>query len=402
MMAEAALPEIDLVSPENWQNTPALLGDMVRSSPLARLAQMGTLVVLSADGVEEVLKDPRMLASGTKPLESSGIFEGPLYDWWSRIVVQSNPPIHARLRGLLNRAFTPRRAEAMRPRVAQIARELLEKGRSSPSLDVTGRFAHEIPVRIISEMLGVPPNDYEIFGHWSDEIGMAFATVITPEARQRIEKALSNLNRYVAELIAVRRATPEDDLISALIEAEEAGDRLSQEELLAMVSNLIFAGHDTTKGLISVTMKLLSDHPEQLEALWADPDLIPNAVEEILRFEPIAMMTVRTAAEDLEVLGEPVKEGESVILAIPAANRDPAVFDAPDHFDVTRPIQKHLSFGQGAHFCLGASLARVEAQEALRSVVETGCRVEVIDPPPRWIPYATIRGFESLRVALRN
>jgi cytochrome P450 len=402
MMAEAALPEIDLVSPENWQNTPALLGDMVRSSPLARLAQMGTLVVLSADGVEEVLKDPRMLASGTKPLESSGIFEGPLYDWWSRIVVQSNPPIHARLRGLLNRAFTPRRAEAMRPRVAQIARELLEKGRSSPSLDVTGRFAHEIPVRIISEMLGVPPNDYEIFGHWSDEIGMAFATVITPEARQRIEKALSNLNRYVAELIAVRRATPEDDLISALIEAEEAGERLSQEELLAMVSNLIFAGHDTTKGLISVTMKLLSDHPEQLEALWADPDLIPNAVEEILRFEPIAMMTVRTAADDHEVLGEPVKAGESVILAIPAANRDPAAFDAPDHFDVTRPIQKHLSFGQGAHFCLGASLARVEAQEALRSVVETGCRVEVIDPPPRWIPYATIRGFESLRVALRN
>jgi cytochrome P450 len=401
-MAEAALPELDLISPENWQNTPALLGDMVRNSPLARLTHMGTLVVLSADGVEDVLKSPRMLASGTKPLESSGIFGGPLYDWWSRIVVQANPPIHGRLRGLLNRAFTPRRAEAMRPRVTQVARELLEKGRGSEGLDVKGSFAHEIPVRIISEMLGVPQNDHEIFGRWSDEIGMAFATQITPEARQRIEKALSNLNGYVAELIAVRRAAPEDDLISALIEAEEAGDRLSQEELLAMVSNLIFAGHDTTKGLISVTMKLLSDHPEQLEALWADPDLIPNAVEEILRFEPIAMMTVRTAAEDLEVLGEPVKAGDSVILAIPAANRDPAVFDAPDQFDVARPVQKHLSFGQGAHFCLGASLARVEAQEVLRSVVETRCRVEVIDPPPRWVPYATIRGFETLRVVLRN
>jgi cytochrome P450 len=401
-MTEVALPEIDLVSPENWQNAPELFGEMVRNGPLARLAHTGTLVVLSAQGVEDVLRDPRMLASGTKPLESLGIVDGPLYDWWSRIVVQSNPPVHPRLRGLLNRAFTPRRAEAMRPRVAEISQELLAEGRDNGSLDVTGRFAHEIPVRIISEMLGVPKNDHEIFGHWSDEIGMAFATVITPEARQRIEKALSNLNGYVENLIADRRAAPKDDLISALIEAEEAGDRLSQDELLAMVSNLIFAGHDTTKGLISVTMKLLSDHPEQLEALWADPDLIPNAVEEILRFEPIAMMTVRTASEDLEVLGEHVKIGESVILAIPAANRDPNVYDGPDHFDVTRPIEKHLSFGQGAHFCLGASLARVEAQEALRSVVQMGCRVEVIDPPPRWIPYATIRGFESLRVSLRN
>jgi cytochrome P450 len=401
-MTEVALPEIDLVSPENWQNAPELFGEMVRGAPLARLAHVGTLVVLSAKGVEDVLRDPRMLASGTKPLESSGIVDGPLYDWWSRIVVQSNPPVHPRLRGLLNRAFTPRRAEAMRPEVAKIAAELLAEGRDNGSLDVTGRFAHEIPVRIISEMLGVPKNDHEIFGHWSDEIGMAFATMITPEARQRIEKALSNLNGYVADLIADRRAAPKDDLISALIEAEEAGDRLNPDELLAMVSNLIFAGHDTTKGLISVTMKLLSDHPEQLEALWADPDLIPNAVEEILRFEPIAMMTVRTASEDLEVLGEPLKTGESVILAIPAANRDPRVFDAPERFDVTRQVQKHLSFGQGAHFCLGASLARVEAQEALRSVVQTGCRVEVIDPPPRWIPYATIRGFESLRVSLRN
>jgi cytochrome P450 len=303
---------------------------------------------------------------------------------------------------LLNRAFTPRRAEAMRPRVGEIAQELLAEGRDNGSLDVTGRFAHEIPVRIISEMLGVPKNDHEIFGRWSDEIGMAFATVITPEARQRIEKALSNLNGYVENLIADRRAAPRHDLISALIEAEEAGDRLSQDELLAMVSNLIFAGHDTTKGLISVTMKLLSDHPEQLEVLWADPDLIANAVEEVLRFEPIAMMTVRTASEDLEVLGEPLKSGESVILAIPAANRDPEVFDAPNRFDVTRLVQKHLSFGLGAHFCLGASLARVEAQEALRSVVQTGCRVEVIDPPARWVPYATIRGFEALRVSLRD
>lgn len=401
-MAKQALPEIDLACPENWQRLSALFGEEVRRSPLARLAQAGTLMVLSAHGLEEVLRDSRMLASGTRPLQSSGIFEGPLYEWWSRILVQSNPPMHTRLRGLLSRAFTPKRVEAMRPLVGQIALELLAEGRDNGCLDVTGRFAHDIPVRIISAMLGVPDGDHEVFGHWSNDIGMAFATVISPDSRKRIEEAISNLHGYVGALVKDRRAAPKNDLISALIEVEEAGDRLSEEEMLVMISNLIFAGHDTTKGLISVMMNLLSEHPEQLEALRADPDLIPNAIEEILRFEPIAAMTVRTAAEDLEILGEPVKSGDQVILVIPAANRDPEVFDAPERFDVTRPIQKNLSFGQGSHFCLGASLARLEGQEALRAVVELGCTVEVVNPPARWIPYATIRGFESLRVALRN
>ena len=151
-------------------------------------------MVLSAHGLEQVLRDPRMLASGTRPLQSSGIFKGPLYDWWSQILVQSNPPIHTRLRGLLNRAFTPKRAEAMRPLVAQIARELLAEGRDSGSLDVTGRFAHDIPVRIISAMLGVPEGDHEVFGQWSNDIGMAFASVITAESRQRIEDSPKRLS----------------------------------------------------------------------------------------------------------------------------------------------------------------------------------------------------------------
>ena len=249
-------------------------------------------------------------------------------------------------------------------------------------------------------MLGVPEGDHALFGRWSNDLGLAFSPFIAPESRERIETALLGLYDYVDRLVEERRAKPVDDLLGALIASEEAGDRLDDAELRAMVVNLLFAGHDTTKGLISIAIKLLCEHPDQFELLRADLELIPAAVEEVLRFEPPVAAIPRVAFDDVEVGGIKVAAGDYVALSLVAANRDPQVFSDPHRFDVTRGSRDHLSFGRGVHFCLGASLARVEAEEAIRAFVERSATPEIIDPPARWTPFAAIRRLEELRIKL--
>nr|MCQ3812276.1 cytochrome P450 [Acidimicrobiia bacterium] len=277
--------------------------------------------------------------------------------------------------------------------------ELLD-GFSGDTVDVVAEFAHELPIRVMGAMLGVPDGDHHRFATWTADLGLVFSSVHTPELLARLEGAIHGLNGYVAELIADRRAQPGDDLLTGLIAAEADGDVLSETELVAMVENLLFAGHDTTRSMLMIGVALLLSHPDQRAELTGDASLAGQAVDEILRYEAPVLGSGRDAAEPLDLFGVPVDAGETVTTMSLAANRDPAAFDDPDRFDITRPGGKLMSFGQGIHYCLGAALARLEGQVAFPMLLDRYPRIDLAEEP-EWVPYASIRRFEKLMVAIR-
>jgi cytochrome P450 len=277
-----------------------------------------------------------------------------------------DPPEHTRLRKLVARAFTSRRVEALRPRVASIVDELIDAllGQPQPADLVTG-FSLPLPARVICEMLGVPADDIEQFHGWSD-------TVMGDWQRDsdEIMTALVELYGYFGRLIGIKRARPADDLVSALIAAHDEADRLSEEELTVLGCTLLIGGHETTANQINLSLLVLLDHPAELAKLRADMGLIPGAVEELLRCVRLGgLAPARVTTEDVQLGGVTIPAGEEVIPLFATANRDATVFSNPDRFDVTRDAACHLSFGAGVHHCLGAQLARVELQEAFRGLI---------------------------------
>jgi cytochrome P450 len=277
-----------------------------------------------------------------------------------------DPPGHTRLRKLVASAFTARRVEALRPRVASIVNELIDAmaGRPQPA-DLVAGFSLPLPAQVICEMLGVPAEDLGQFHAWSDTI-MADWQRDTDE----IMTALAGLYGYFGALIETKRAQPADDLISGLISARDQDDRLSEQELTVMCCTLLIGGHETTANQINLSLLLLLDHPGQVATLRADPGLIPGAVEELLRCVRLGSLPpARVTREDVQIGRVVIPAGEQVIPLFGTANRDPLVFADPDRFDVTRDAASHLSFGAGVHHCLGAQLARVELQEAFRGLI---------------------------------
>jgi len=277
-----------------------------------------------------------------------------------------DPPEHTRLRKLVASAFTARRVEALRPRVASIVNELIDAmaGRPQPA-DLVGGFSLPLPAQVICEMLGVPAADLEQFHAWSD-------TIIGDWQRDsdEIMTALAALYGYFGTLIEIKRARPADDLMSALIAARDDADRLSEQELTVMCCTLLIGGHETTANQINLSLLLLLDHPGQVATLRADPGLIPAAVEELLRCTRLGgLPPARVTTEDVQLGGVTIPAGEQVMPLYSTANRDPSAFTDPDRLDVTRDAASHLSFGAGVHHCLGAQLARVELQEAFRGLI---------------------------------
>ncbi|MCY3578593.1 MAG: cytochrome P450 [bacterium] len=390
-----ALPVVDLTDPAFWSNPYPVLAEARNRHPLARGVD-GSLMTLSFEATETVLRDPRFLT--TDLLAPRGITEGPIAEWWGQVMFSANPPEHTRLRRLVSRAFTPRAVESLRPRVVEITKGLLD-GFSGTTVDMVAEFAHELPIRVMGAMLGVPDGDHHRFATWTADLGLVFSSVHTPELLTRLEAAIDGLNDYVAELIADRRTRSGDDLLSGLIAAEADGDVLSETELVAMVENLLFAGHDTTRSMLMIGVALLLSHPEQRAILTGDPDLAAQAVDEILRFEAPVLGSGRDAAEPLDLFGVPVAAGETVTTMSLAANRDPIAFDDPDLFDITRTGGKLMSFGQGIHYCLGAALARLEGQVAFSMLLDRYPRIELA-AEPEWVPYASIRRFDNLMVAI--
>jgi cytochrome P450 len=317
----------------------------------------------------------------------------------ARHMLNRDPPDHTRLRALVQQAFSPRLVEGMRGRIETLADELLDRVKRRGRMDLIADYALPIPTTVIAEMLGVPIADRHKFHRWSS------AMLSSNASRFGLLRAMPSawlFMRYIRKLIEHRRANLRDDLISALITAKDSGDCLSDDELLAMILLLIVAGHETTVNLIASGMLALLERPDQLERLRSDPGLIKPAIEELLRFTaPVETSTERFAREDVELAGVKIAKGDLVLAAIASANRDESQFTNPDTLDITREPNKHLAFGQGIHFCLGASLARLEGQTAINTLLARTRELQLtVDRSTlRWRSGLVLRGLIALPVS---
>jgi cytochrome P450 len=315
-------------------------------------------------------------------------------------MLNSDPPDHERLRKLVNKAFTARRVERLRPRITAIAAGLLDDmsaQRDRPEVDLLASFAFPLPITVICELLGVPAADRDDFRTWS-------ATIVSDTSAPEVFQAHATaMLRYFTALLAAKRDEPRDDVLSALIAARDEGDRLSENELLSMAFLLLVAGHETTVNLIASGLLALLLNPAELARLRADPALIGGAVEELLRYvNPVNNATFRCATEPVEIGGVRISRGDPVLVALSGANRDPARFGDPDRLDLGRDGAGHLAFGHGIHYCLGAPLARLEAEIAFSGLLARFGSIRLAVPATslRWRPSTLIHGLESLPVRL--
>ncbi len=314
-----------------------------------------------------------------------------------RSMLYRDPPDHTRLRSLVSRAFTPNAVGALRPRVEKIADDLLDRLHGADSFDVIDAIAYPLPVSVICEMLGVPREDRGPFREWSNDASLSIEPLLDDRRVARSMDTLTRLREYFSDLAERRRADPGDDLISVLTQIEDEGDSLSHEELQLMLVLLLVAGNETTRNLVGNGLFALLRNPEQLDRLKRDPELIGAAVEELLRYDSPVQIDGRSVREDTEVAGVPMERGQYLMLLLGAANRDPEVFDDPDALDVSRERNPHLGFGRGIHYCLGAPLARMEAEIILGNLIERFPNVRLAGTPSRR-RQIVLRGLSSLPV----
>ncbi|MEA2591507.1 MAG: hypothetical protein QOD62_1338 [Actinomycetota bacterium] len=316
----------------------------------------------------------------------------------SRWMLFRDPPDHTRLRGLVSKAFTPRALEAVRPRVVEIVNGLIDDVARRDEVDLIAELALPLPVTVISELLGLPIEDQAQAREWAEAIAQVLDPIVTEEQATRADRAVKELAAYIGRVVARRRREPGPDLLSRLIQAEDGGAHLSEAELISTVGLLFGAGHETTRNLIGNGMLALLRHPGELQRLRDDPSLIRSAVEELLRYDSPVQIAGRGARADVVIGGEHIAAGEPMMLLVGAANRDPARFPDPDRLDVRRPDVKMLSFGGGIHFCLGAMLARTEAQIAIGTLLSRVPHLELATDHLEWRPHITLRGLSSLPV----
>jgi hypothetical protein len=357
-------------------------------------------VLTRYEDVVAVLRDPRFIKEPLAALVAArfGVAVPPGV---GVSMLDRDPPDHTRLRSLVSKAFTPRVVEGLRPRIQEIVDSLITRAEAAGSMDLIDEFAYPLPVNVICEMLGVPVEDHERFKGWSLDIARGLDSILLPpesEVPRRSGAARHAMGDYFRGLVAEHRASPRGDLLSALIAAEEAGDKLSEDELLATCILLLIAGHETTVNLIGNGTLALLRHPGELRRLRETPGLIASAVEELLRYDGPVQRTARIPSTDVTIGGRTIGKGEMVMPFIGAADRDPAQFTDPDRLDLARTDNRHIAFGWGMHFCLGAPLARVEGQIAIDALVRRLPKLELVTDEPEYRQSLTLRGLKTLPV----
>ncbi|WP_405407375.1 cytochrome P450 [Streptomyces decoyicus] len=405
----ATLPSLqDLLDPRHQADPYPLYARWRTRTPIARIDDQ--LMVLSRyEDCAAVLRDgrfghaeaddPRFTGERVRPASKV------LVDDNGRPVrgfLSLNPPDHTRMRGLVSQAFTRRRVDRLAPRIEELATELFTGLESAEGpVDLIEDLASPLPVAVISELLGVPTADRHRMLKWSHAVARALVPdfLLPPGAAQEEAQAWREFTDYLRELAAERRRAPGDDLLSALVAVHDDGDALSENELLATCTLLLIAGHETTVNLIGNGTLALLRHPDQLARLRSDPDLIEPGVEELLRYDSPVQLIARFALQDADVAEVPVTRGTTLLLLAGAANRDPDAYDHPDRLDVGRTSLRHLSFGHGIHFCLGAPLARLETQIVLRMLLRRAPDVQLAGEP-RWKDHITLRGLSRLPLSL--
>jgi cytochrome P450 len=333
----------------------------------------------------------------------------PFFQAVSSWMLMIDPPDHTRLRGLVNEAFTPRVVENMRALIQDLVNNMLSAKKEQGRMDILTDLANPLPATVIAEMLGVPATDQRQFKEWSDDIAVALSGIDTGGTKEELfalyelaQKSLLALSAYFKERVVELRLRPRENLLSAMAQAEEQGDRLTEHELFANCVLLMIAGHETTTNLIGNGILALLQNPGQREALSSNPDLIGSAVEELLRYDSPVQKMGRIALADIQIAGKQIEKGQLVCFSFAAGNRDPEQFEFPEQLDITRKPNRHLAFGHGLHYCVGAALARLEGQIAVNSVLRSLPGLELATDNLEWYRNFTLRGLKSLPVTFQE
>ncbi|MEA2452804.1 MAG: pimeloyl-[acyl-carrier protein] synthase [Actinomycetota bacterium] len=393
----------DPLAPETLSDPYPLYARLRDEAPVQR-TPTGVWLVLGYDPAVQILRDhARFSVDHRNRHDTPELIEklGPTASdrGMENVMLFKDPPDHTRLRGLVNKAFTPRIVESMRRRIVEITNELIDDIEPRGEMDVIEDFAYPLPVTVIAEMLGIPEADRHEFKRWSRQVAPILDPIISEEVFFQVAEAGLALAVYFDEIVAKRRIDPQDDLITELIRAEDEGDRLTPEELRATLILLLVAGHETTMNLIGNGLLALLRNPSEAERLRSNPALAKTATDELLRYDGSVHLTARTAVEDAEVGGEKIAKGEMAIVILGAANRDPAQFSDPDRLDIGRDPNRHLAFSAGGHFCVGATLARAEGQVAFETLLRRLPGLRLADPDPPYRATITLRGLKALPVS---
>jgi pimeloyl-[acyl-carrier protein] synthase len=373
----------------------------MRETDPVHLSPLGLWVLTRYDDCVTSLRDPRFGRDGFEAILAAQYGEESETGRLPRSMLFRDPPDHTRLRALVNRAFTPRVIEGMRGQIQGVVDRLLDRVERRGHMDVIADLAYPLPVTVICDMLGVPEGDHEQMKEWSSDIIRSLDAIGIPSDDSVVERGRvgrRGIAEYFRALLPERRRQPRADLLSSLIAVEERGDRLTEGELLATCVLLFIAGHETTVNLIGNGLLALLRHPGELERLRAEPGLIGSAVEELLRFDSPVQRTARITNAEVVVGGKTLPAGAFVVTAIGAANRDPRHFPDPDRLDIGRTENRHIAFGFGIHFCLGAPLARVEGQLALGALMRRMPKLRLGDADLEWRESSTLRGLKALPV----
>lgn len=393
---DAGLPALDY----DVKDTPADVYPRIRQAQAQAPIAIGPFgpEIISHELARTMLRDPRFTIPPGMNLMVQGITSGPLWDKIVNSLLGLDGEPHRRLRSLVSKAFTPRASARMHNTIVEVINDLIDHVAAQGRCDVVTDIARPYPVPIICALLGAPREDWQLFSRWADEIFTAFTFNPDGVDEAFVMRAWGELDDYVDEMVARRRHTPTDDLLSALIRAEDEGDRLNAAELRMLAGGLLLAGTDTTRNQLAGSIDALVDHPDQWALLAENPELAANAVEETIRHSPIGSGTLRTVTEDTDFAGHLFPAGTMVIVNTLAANRDPAVYDDPDRFDLTRSgAPAVLTFGGGIHYCLGANLARLELAEALKIVTRRMTNPSRTGPAP-WKPMMELSGPTTLPI----
>jgi cytochrome P450 len=389
----------------------AALAELRARDPVHWSDALGGWVLTRYEDVRLGLRDPRFSADRIRPFfarlppqeQAEARHLAETVAAWAVFV---DPPAHTRLRALMNRAFTSRALASLRPKIEAIVDELIAGLDGRERIDLIGDFSYPLPATVIAHMLGVPQADVPALKRWSDQVsGFVLSARLIPDKRQQAIAGMREMADYFHALVAAKRQRPANDVLSRLIAAEERGQFLSADELVATCSLLLFAGHETTTFLIANGFLALLANPDQLDLLRAgrdDPELVASAIEEILRWDGPSLSQVRVMAEDVELAGKTLRTGERVFLMIGAAHRDPSAFPDPDTFDIRRQNNQHLAFGYGIHFCVGAPLARLEARIAFPKLLDRFDGFRLVEPEPRWNDNLVMRSVDRVNLELRR
>ncbi|HEY3037651.1 MAG TPA: cytochrome P450 [Pyrinomonadaceae bacterium] len=402
--------EYDLDSPEFLANPYPIFDRMRSTDPIYWSAANNYWVLtryadIASMAQSEHLSSNRIGAHSRRMSDETREHFRPFFTAVSSWMLMIDPPDHTRLRGLVNKAFTPRVVENLRELVQDLVNNMLAAVKPQGHMDVMTALANPLPATVIAEMLGVPGTDQRQFKRWSDDISLALSGIDTAGTKEELfalyelaQESFLALSDYFRERVVELRRKPQENLLSALVQAEEQGDRLTEDELFANCVLLMIAGHETTTNLIGNGILALLQDPVQRKPLTANPELIVSAVEELLRFDSPVQKMGRIALADIHIAGKQIRKGQLVCLSFAAGNHDPEQFESPEKLDITRKPNRHLAFGHGLHYCVGAALARLEGQIVINSVLRYLPDLELANEKLEWHRNFTLRGLKSLPV----